>query len=125
MVGYASPVDDVVFQANGTSKEPIPYKTQHLYLPDLTARLIACADQHEFCIPTTGQCSGLSGILGQMNLFFGDNARQKATMLRIQHHAEMYTIERSVKTLGSQGTKPREEFRRHCALEALELTQYD
>lgn len=104
-IGYSTMVNDTVFQANGTRKRVLQTGNGKLYLPDYNARFIACADQHEFCNPTNGLCSGLDGFLGSVTGPFStmSTSKQLATVLRIQHNAEVYTMERSLKELGSNG----------------------
>ncbi|KAM5361391.1 hypothetical protein ACJA88_014484 [Fusarium oxysporum] len=104
-VAYSTMVNDRVFQANGTVKRVLQKGNGKLYLPDYNARFIACADQHEFCNPTNGLCSGLDGLLGPVKGPFStiSTSKQLATVQRIHHNAEVYTMERSLKELGSNG----------------------
>ena len=105
MVAYATKVDDLVFQANGTNRRVLETENGSLYLPDNNARIIACADQHEFCNPTNGLCSGLDGALGSGLEPFStmSTTKQLATISRIRHDFQAYTMERSIKELGNNG----------------------
>ena len=115
LVTYSTPVNDVVFQANGSIKNPIEQGNgQPMYISDFNARIIACADQREFCNPTNGVCSGLDGYLGSATQPFSSEstAKQLATALRIQRLSEVYTIEGSVKQLGNSGKERNRETKR-------------
>ncbi|KAI6785086.1 uncharacterized protein J7T54_008180 [Emericellopsis cladophorae] len=109
IVTYAQSVDDPVFQANGSIKNPIRTSElgteQVMYLSDNTLRIVACADQHEFCDPISGACSGLDGHLssGIPELLGTVNNKQWATIVRIQHDSLLYTMEGSVRSLGDNG----------------------
>ncbi|KAI6777574.1 uncharacterized protein J7T54_004870 [Emericellopsis cladophorae] len=112
LLTYAQSVDDPVFQANGSIKDPIRSlelgTEQVMYLSDYTLRVVACADQHEFCDPISGACSGLDGHLGGgvRELLRTVNNNQAATIVRIQHDSQLYTMEGSVRSLGANGKFP-------------------
>lgn len=102
LIAYSATVNDAVFQANGTKKNPVRQGSQLLYLPDHDARIIACADQHQICDPVSVTCSKLDGVLGSTSQVLDkmSNDRQMATAIRIKRDSASYNTEPSIQQMG-------------------------
>lgn len=74
------PNQDPIFKA--TREIPVSGRDEENYLPDNPVAILGCADQHQFCIPSTSQCTDLLGakavVEAGKKLPF--NSQQDATM---------------------------------------------
>lgn len=112
IVSYSGPVSDPVFQANGTNNSHVSEPDgdgSAIWASDIPYSFIACADEHQFCNPKTGECTQMDRVSAHDNaiaLFQSDDdagLAQKATALRLGFYARTHFIEDSVNTLGNKG----------------------
>ena len=111
-VYYDSPVADPFFSAN--IKNPIPAvgngENRTSYTPDIYVTALGCIDQHQFCNPSNGQCTPLTGFDLTSKSFpaLAFNPRQTATAWRFLTQLMFINMYSSVHGRGSSALRASE-----------------
>lgn len=104
-ITYQEPVTDPFYSATTPNTVLVGDVNMTFYSPDYWVYVMACVDQHQFCNPTTNNCTPLTGAytLGTTTNVFRNlnfNAAQYATAVHISLHLSYLTTYSNVHTRG-------------------------
>lgn len=110
-VTYQEPVTDPFYSATTVTPLLVGGRNLTFYSPDYLVNVMACMDQHQFCNPSTRQCTPLMGayVLGstdnnkldQLNF----NVAQYTTAQHINLHLPYLTTYHNVHTRGAKALR--------------------
>ncbi|KAI4269529.1 MAG: hypothetical protein L6R38_007434 [Xanthoria sp. 2 TBL-2021] len=109
-VSYHEPVIDPFYAATSTFQITVGGRNTTYYQSDFFVNVMACVDQHQFCNPSTDQCTPLTGALAlasansaisRLNLNFA----QYFTALMIDLHLVELSTYNSVRSRGANALR--------------------
>ena len=110
-VWYEAPVEDPFYLATTPTTVPNGHgENITFYKPDRYVNVLGCTDQYQYCNPTTGNCTELTGWapLGNEILKIGLNDVQLRTALRLRMSSELLNTYFSVNSRGADALRASE-----------------
>ncbi|KZF21368.1 hypothetical protein L228DRAFT_262392 [Xylona heveae TC161] len=111
-ISYQSPVDDPFYAAHDERWEVVGKLNYTYYLTDFYLHVIGCVDQYQYCNPTNGECTPLTGLTPAHAAIdrLGFNAAQSSVASRIALTGTYISTYYSVNPLGTAALQATESL---------------